>query len=180
MSSSSARSVTRTPLESRFSPHSRVTSSSHRCTAPTRLRHCTDCSIWVSRPSSLHHRSSAVVSQRLLRKMCDNCREPYTPGADELAVFRQHSGGSEKTTFFHGVGCSYCSGTGVPRPSWHLRASSRSLPRSVVSSLVGPRPRSCAVWQLLKECEQCSEKQCRTLKTTSPTIQEVVRTLFAH
>ena len=26
-----------------------------------------------------------VVSQRLLRKTCDNCKEPYTPGAEELA-----------------------------------------------------------------------------------------------
>ena len=34
------------------------------------------------------------------------------PGADELAVFRQHSGGSEKTTSSTGKGCSYCSGTG--------------------------------------------------------------------
>ena len=38
-----------------------------------------------------------VVGQRLLRRICDSCKEPYTPGADELAVFRQHSGGSDKT-----------------------------------------------------------------------------------
>ena len=53
-----------------------------------------------------------VVSQRLLRKTCENCKEEYTPGAEELAVFRQHSGGSDKTVFYHGKGCSYCSNTG--------------------------------------------------------------------
>ena len=39
-----------------------------------------------------------VIGQRLLRRICDSCKEPYTPGADELAVFRQHSGGSEKSS----------------------------------------------------------------------------------
>ena len=53
-----------------------------------------------------------VVSQRLIRKMCDNCKEQYELGPEELAVFRQHSGGSEKTTFWRGAGCTYCGGTG--------------------------------------------------------------------
>jgi type IV pilus assembly protein PilB len=54
----------------------------------------------------------AVVSQRLLRRICDNCKEPYEPTADELTVFRQHSGGSDKSTFYRGRGCSYCANTG--------------------------------------------------------------------
>ncbi|HEY3484750.1 MAG TPA: ATPase, T2SS/T4P/T4SS family, partial [Ilumatobacteraceae bacterium] len=54
----------------------------------------------------------AVVAQRLVRRICDNCKEEYSPTADEIAVFRQHSGGSDKTHFFRGVGCSYCSNTG--------------------------------------------------------------------
>ncbi|MEX0848328.1 MAG: GspE/PulE family protein [Ilumatobacteraceae bacterium] len=37
-----------------------------------------------------------VIGQRLLRRICDSCREPYTPGAEELALFKQHSGGSER------------------------------------------------------------------------------------
>ncbi len=53
-----------------------------------------------------------VIGQRLLRRICDSCKEPYTPGADELAVFRQHSGGSDKSQFFHGAGCNFCAGTG--------------------------------------------------------------------
>ena len=39
-------------------------------------------------------------------------RSSTRPTADELAVFRQHCGGSDKTHFFHGVGCSYCASTG--------------------------------------------------------------------
>jgi type IV pilus assembly protein PilB len=54
----------------------------------------------------------AVVSQRLVRRLCDNCKEEYEPTADEIAVFRQHSGGSDKVHFFRGKGCSYCSNTG--------------------------------------------------------------------
>ena len=53
-----------------------------------------------------------VIGQRLLRRICDSCKEQYTPGAEELAVYRQHSGGSEKSVFYHGVGCNFCAGTG--------------------------------------------------------------------
>jgi type IV pilus assembly protein PilB len=73
----------------------------------------------------------AVVAQRLVRRLCDNCKEEYEPTADEIAVFRQHSGGSDKTHFFKGRGCSYCSGTG-----YHGRSASMSC--------CGSRP-SCAV-----------------------------------
>ena len=34
------------------------------------------------------------------------------PAAEELAVFRQHSGGSDKTVFYQGKGCIDCNGTG--------------------------------------------------------------------
>ena len=71
-----------------------------------------------------------VVGQRLLRRICDNCKEPYTPDADELAVFRQHSGGSDKTHFFHGVGLQLLRRHRLPRPHRRLRAAARSPPSS--------------------------------------------------
>ena len=120
-----------------------------------------------------------VVSQRLLRKMCDNCREPYTPGADELAVFRQHSGGSEKTTFFHGVGCSYCSGTGYRDRVgiYELLKITPEIRRLIVGWATTEELRRLAVAQgmrtMLREAMQNVEDDVTT-------IQEVIRTLFAH
>ena len=120
-----------------------------------------------------------VVAQRLLRKMCDNCREPYTPGAEELAVFRHHSGGSEKTQFFHGTGCSYCSGTGYRDRVgiYELLKITPEIRRLIVGWATTEELRRLAVAQgmrtMLREAMQNVEDDVTTIK-------EVVRTLYAH
>jgi type IV pilus assembly protein PilB len=52
-----------------------------------------------------------VVAQRLVRRTCIACREPYVPPADELALY-EHWGGKPKEIFYHGVGCNFCAQTG--------------------------------------------------------------------
>ena len=51
----------------------------------------------------------AIVAQRLVRKVCDQCKEPYTPDEKQLAVM-QSVWGSQITTlkFVHGAGCTQC------------------------------------------------------------------------
>jgi general secretion pathway protein E len=56
----------------------------------------------------------AMMAQRLVRLICPNCREPFTPTAEALselgltpADLAQHSG-----QFFHGRGCEVCRHTG--------------------------------------------------------------------
>src|ERR1700686_3313398 len=49
----------------------------------------------------------AVVSQRLVRRMCQTCKAPYEPKDEELAFYSE-SGGLPKTQFFHGEGCNFC------------------------------------------------------------------------
>ena len=49
-----------------------------------------------------------VVSQRLVRKICENCRESYQPGEEEL----EYLGDPGITELFHGVGCDVCGHTG--------------------------------------------------------------------
>jgi type IV pilus assembly protein PilB len=120
-----------------------------------------------------------VVSQRLLRKMCENCREPYTPGAEELAVFRQHSGGSDKTTFYRGKGCSYCSNTGYRDRIgvYELLRITPEVRRLIVGWATTEELRRLAVAQgmrtMLREAMQMVEDDVTT-------IPEVVRTLFAY
>jgi type II secretory ATPase GspE/PulE/Tfp pilus assembly ATPase PilB-like protein len=50
-----------------------------------------------------------VVAQRLVRRVCDKCKQPVTPPAD-LAQALQIDPARGK--FQHGKGCSACSGTG--------------------------------------------------------------------
>jgi type IV pilus assembly protein PilB len=120
-----------------------------------------------------------VVSQRLLRKMCENCKEPYEPGAEELAVFRQHSGGSDKSVFYHGRGCSYCSNTGYRDRIgvYELLRITPEIRRLIVGWATTEELRRLAVAQgmrtMLREAMQMVDDDVTT-------IPEVVRTLFAH
>src|SRR5713101_803166 len=52
-----------------------------------------------------------VMAQRLVRRICESCREPFEPSTDELAFYEEW-GGKPKTDFTHGVGCNFCAGTG--------------------------------------------------------------------
>ena len=51
-----------------------------------------------------------VVAQRLVRRNCPHCSEPYQPTAPELGLWQQYGG--QKTTFYAGTGCAQCAGTG--------------------------------------------------------------------
>lgn len=53
----------------------------------------------------------AVVGQRLIRRTCTDCIEPYEPSIEELA-FYERLGGTPKDTYQKGAGCAVCSGTG--------------------------------------------------------------------
>ncbi|MFM2077591.1 MAG: hypothetical protein RJA49_1481, partial [Actinomycetota bacterium] len=52
-----------------------------------------------------------VVGQRLVRRICPSCVEPYTP-TDAYLEWYQRLGGPPKETFMHGAGCNFCSNTG--------------------------------------------------------------------
>jgi type IV pilus assembly protein PilB len=54
---------------------------------------------------------TGIVAQRLVRRICLNCKAPYTPTPEEEAFFAAQ-GGSTKRKFMHGEGCNFCSQTG--------------------------------------------------------------------
>jgi type IV pilus assembly protein PilB len=51
---------------------------------------------------------TAVVSQRLVRRLCLSCREPYQPSAEELGSLRFPRDHVETATFFRRRGCAAC------------------------------------------------------------------------
>jgi type IV pilus assembly protein PilB len=55
---------------------------------------------------------TGVLSQRLVRRVCDNCTERYEPPAEELAFFRAMSGNPPDAGFVRGAGCNFCAHTG--------------------------------------------------------------------
>ncbi len=55
---------------------------------------------------------TGVLSQRLVRRVCDNCRETYNPPAEELAFLNAMGGSTPERGFVRGAGCNFCSHTG--------------------------------------------------------------------
>jgi len=55
---------------------------------------------------------TAVISQRLLRRVCDNCRESYNPPPPEMAFFHAMGGHMPEGGFVRGAGCNFCIRTG--------------------------------------------------------------------
>jgi type IV pilus assembly protein PilB len=55
---------------------------------------------------------TAVVAQRLVRRNCSYCREPYEPSAEERAFLRAFGGDSLDGQFLRGAGCNFCDHTG--------------------------------------------------------------------
>lgn len=52
-----------------------------------------------------------IVTQRMVRKICPNCREPYQPPAEDLAAFEEYMESSQ-VSFTIGKGCSLCNSSG--------------------------------------------------------------------
>ena len=54
-----------------------------------------------------------VIAQRLVRKVCPNCKKSYTATDEELsALGLKNTKGHKKITFYKGKGCSECMNTG--------------------------------------------------------------------
>ena len=52
-----------------------------------------------------------IASQRMVRRICPNCRAPYQPAEEELEAFTKEIG-NQAITFYHGTGCNLCANTG--------------------------------------------------------------------
>ncbi len=55
---------------------------------------------------------AGVLSQRLVRRICDQCRRPYEPSSDELEFLLESGGSIPVDGLFAGEGCTFCSHTG--------------------------------------------------------------------
>jgi type IV pilus assembly protein PilB len=55
-----------------------------------------------------------VIAQRLVRVICEKCKEEYTPGKDVLSGLniKGNSNNDGKVKLYRGTGCSFCKNTG--------------------------------------------------------------------
>lgn len=82
-----------------------VISTMHTNDAPSTVARFIDMGI---EPYLISSSLVGIVSQRLVRKICDNCKISYTPNLLEMKTLNI----DEKTELFKGKGCSQCYNTG--------------------------------------------------------------------
>ena len=54
-----------------------------------------------------------ILAQRLARKVCQECKEPYEIDESSLEPHGHVSAASQRITVYKGKGCDRCSGTGM-------------------------------------------------------------------
>ncbi len=53
-----------------------------------------------------------IIAQRLIRKVCDNCKEPVSLSDDVLRKLKLNPAQLKKAVFYQGQGCKNCNGSG--------------------------------------------------------------------
>jgi general secretion pathway protein E len=53
-----------------------------------------------------------VIGQRLVRRLCASCRDPYEPTAEVVDRFKLSEEGHRPLVLYHTVGCALCGGVG--------------------------------------------------------------------
>ncbi len=117
-----------------------------------------------------------VVGQRLVRRLCPECKAPYEPTVDELAMWDK-AGMARKSEFFHGEGCVFCAETGYQGRIgvYELLRVSDAMKQLVVTEPTYQDLRDLAV------SEGMVSLQTQALKLVErdvTTLAEVLRTLY--
>jgi type IV pilus assembly protein PilB len=118
-----------------------------------------------------------VIGQRLLRRICDSCKQPYEPDAEEMALFQHHLPKSEKTLFFHGVGCQDCSQTGYRDRIgvYELLKLSPAIRQLIVEHATTERVRQLAIDEGMRPM---IAEAINLVDSDITTVAEVIRTLY--
>jgi type IV pilus assembly protein PilB len=86
-----------------------VLSTLHTDDAPSTVTRLTDIGI---EPFVAGSTLIGVVAQRLVRRLCMNCRRQYTPEADVLRSLNMTESDASSLPFYKAVGCEQCNHTG--------------------------------------------------------------------
>ncbi len=118
-----------------------------------------------------------VVGQRLVRKVCPNCVNPYDPTPDERAFYERGGGNPEKTSFVYGAGCNFCGQTGYYDRIgiYEVLAVTDELKELIVENAPHAELRKCAMAQGMRTLRDQAVQLVTQDKTT---IAEVLRTVY--
>ena len=86
-----------------------VFSTLHTNDAPSAITRLLDMGV---KPFLVASSIRAILAQRLVRRTCQKCKEPYTPTEQELAALKLDANKMKGVTLYQGRGCNDCSKTG--------------------------------------------------------------------
>ena len=86
-----------------------VFSTLHTNDAPSSIARLLDLGM---EPFLLTATLEAIVAQRLVRRICDNCKEEFAPSEQQFMQIGLSPESVAGRTFFYGKGCDYCNHTG--------------------------------------------------------------------
>jgi len=86
-----------------------VFSTLHTNDAPSAVTRLIDIGV---KPFLVASSCRAIMAQRLVRRVCQKCREPYTPSDYEMEILGLKSEEVGKATIYRGKGCPDCARTG--------------------------------------------------------------------
>ena len=86
-----------------------VFSTLHTNDAPSAVTRLIDMGV---KPFLVASSVRAIMAQRLIRRICQNCKEPYVPNEYEMRTLKLNPDEIAKATIFKGKGCPECGRTG--------------------------------------------------------------------
>ncbi|GAA1839037.1 GspE/PulE family protein [Luedemannella flava] len=151
-----------------------VLSSIHATDAPAALHRLLD----MGMESFLVASSvTAVVSQRLVRRMCPHCRGPYQPSSEELALLVAIGGRPPAQGFLRGHGCNFCAQTGFLERIgvYELMPVTDAIRELVLARAPHDQVRKVARAEGMRTLQ---EEAARLVEANVTTLDEVLRSIY--
>lgn len=127
-------------------------------------------------PSSISSTLIGIVSQRMVRRICPNCKTPYQPNDEEREILDQDK--AKDTKLYHGTGCNLCAGTGYRGRTgiFELLAMSETIRKMLRSRAGAGEIKARAVSEGMATMKQDGMLK---VKEGITTLNEVMRSVFS-
>jgi type IV pilus assembly protein PilB len=121
---------------------------------------------------------TAVMAQRLVRRSCTSCVEPYTPTPEEVGFLHSFGGTEPPGGFVHGVGCNFCAHTGYLERIgvYELLVVTDEVREMIVDRAAHDEMRKLARQQGMRTLQ---EQAVRLVEQGTTTAAEVMRSIYA-
>jgi type IV pilus assembly protein PilB len=120
---------------------------------------------------------TAIVAQRLVRRVCIHCAGPYWPSPDELEFLKTFGGRYQINNFVVGAGCNFCSHTGfLDRIGlYELMPVTDDIREMIIDRRSHDDLRKLAQAQGMRTLQ---EESLRLVQAGITTLGEVIRTIY--